>query len=204
MNREVFKSSNVLLIFSLALTVLYSGCVQMSEIIYDQTAGMNGGFEVVQEGLPVNWLVYTPNTIPTGEYDLIIDTTRYKDGKQSLHFRVRECSPNGGWSSPGLCQEYYAIPGETYKFSCWILNNGCDFFLQIGGVSAFDGKYDTIIKSNEKIDTWQHFAYQYQMPAEDKFNRIRFELNVLSPGRFWIDNIRIEDMDGNIVIPASE
>ena len=60
------------------------GCDQMSESVTDDSAGMNGGFEITEDDLPVNWVVYTPATIPTGDYDLVIDTVEYKEGKQSL------------------------------------------------------------------------------------------------------------------------
>ncbi len=45
-------------------------------------------------------------------------------------------SPTGGWHSPGLSQEYKAIPGETYMVSFWVKNDGSEFVVRIGGVSA--------------------------------------------------------------------
>ena len=201
MKTIIFRTSNIFFILTIIATILLGGCTQMSETIQDKTAGMNGSFEVTESGLPVNWLVYTPKTIPTGDYDLVIDTTEYKDGRQSLKFLVRECSPTGGWHSPGFCNEYEAIPGETYRVSFWVKNDGCEFVVEIGGVSTFDGKYETIVKSKETIDTWKHFEYNYKMPLEKKFDRIRFEMNILNPGSFWIDDIKIEGINGKSVIP---
>ena len=68
----------------------------MSEHVKDEFVGMNGGFEHVRSGLPINWLVYSPSTIPTGDYELIIDRDDFKEGQQSLRFLVHECSPTGG------------------------------------------------------------------------------------------------------------
>ena len=73
----------------------------MSETIVDESVDMNGGFEHTQSGLPVNWLVYSPSTIPTGNYELSFDKTDFKEGKQSLKFLIHECSATGGWYSPG-------------------------------------------------------------------------------------------------------
>ncbi len=185
------------IIFRTSSIVLLGGCNRFSETIQDKTAGMNGSFEVTESGLPVNWLIYTPETIPTGDYDLIIDTTEYKDGGQSLKFLVRECSSTGGWHSPGLCQEYKAIPGETYRVSFWVKNDGSEFVIKIGGVSAHKGQYDTIVKSKETIDTWQQFEYTYTIPQ--KMNAIRFEMNILQPGTFWIDDIEIERINDKAV-----
>ena len=201
MKNKIFRTSNIVLILTLLTIVLLCGCTKLSETIHNKTAGMNGSFEVTKSGLPVNWLIYTPRTIPTGDYDLVIDTTEYKDGKQSLKFLVRECSPTIGWRSPGFCNEFKAIPSELYRVSFWVKNDGCEFFVQIGGVSAHDGKYETIVKSKEKIDTWEHFEYDYKMPPEKKFKRIRFEMNILQPGSFWIDDIKIERINGKSVIP---
>ena len=170
-------------------------CSQMSKQIRDKTAGMNGNFEITKSGLPVNWILYTPKTIPTGDYDLIIDTTEYKDGKQSLKFLVRECSPNGGWHSPGFCMQYKAEPGESYQVSFWVKNELSEFVAKIGGVSATKGQYDTIVRSNETITSWQLFEYTYTI--QPGMNNIRFEMNLLQPGSFWIDDFKIERMSPN-------
>jgi hypothetical protein len=168
---------------------LLCGCNELSEHVPDKSAGMNGGFELTRSGLPVNWVVYTPKTIPTGDYDLVIDTREYRSGKQSLKFVVRQCSSGGGWHSPGLCKEYKANPGTTYTVGLWVKNDGAEFVARIGGVSAFKGQYETIVRSAETIPTWRHYEHQYTMPPE--YRRIRFELNVLRPGTFWVDDITI-------------
>jgi hypothetical protein len=172
-----------------ALVPLLS-CTRMSEQIRDKAAGMNGSFEISKSGLPVNWLVYTPETVPKGDFDIIIDTTEYKDGKKSLKFLVRECLSVGGWWSPGFCNEYPANPGDIFRISFWIKNHESEFFIQIGGVSTNRGEYETIVKSQETLDTWQLFEYYYTIP--EKMKAIRIELNILKPGIFWIDNIKIE------------
>ena len=56
------------------------GCSSMSETIEDKSAGFNGGFEITKSGLPVNWQVYTPNTIKDSDFDIIIDTEDFKEG----------------------------------------------------------------------------------------------------------------------------
>jgi hypothetical protein len=194
------------IVFTLLISaiVLLSGCSPMSELIRDETAGMNGSFEATKSGLPVNWLLYTPKTVKNSDFDLIIDSIVYKDGKQSLRFLVRSCSTIGGWHSPGFCKEFEAIPGASYVISFWVKNAGTLFSVIIGGVSVFDGKYDNIIKSSENLESWKYFKYAYTMPIGEKFNRIRFELNVLSAGSFWIDDIIIVGSDGKSVIPTSK
>ena len=75
--------------------------------------------------------------------------------------------------------------------------------IRIGGVSAFDGHYETIVKSSESTSTWKRFEHDYQMPTGKKFDRIRFEMNILQPGSFWIDDVRIEGLNGESVKPTA-
>ena len=183
-----------LIVLAVIVAGTSTGCFKkMSESVEDESAGMNGGFEVTRSGLPVNWLVYAPTTIPQGDYELIIDTVDPKEGKQSLKFLVQECLPTGGWHSPGISQEYSAVPGKTYRVSFWVKNEGSEFRAQIGGVSAFEGKYHTVVESGELIPDWKKIEYEYKMPMD--FETIRFELNVLKPGSFWIDDIKIEKIE---------
>jgi hypothetical protein len=180
-----------------AIMLLHSFCngfnSRMSEYYYDKNAGLNGSFEIVENGFPVNWMIYSPKTIPEGDYDLIIDTTDFKEGKQSLKFLVRSCAPDGGWHSPGFCMEDEANPGEFYKVSFWYINDSSEFIARIGGVGPSVGEYETIIKSNESNNTWKLIEYKYAIPQD--MNSIRFELNILQPGSFWIDGLRIDKFD---------
>ncbi len=61
-----------------------AGCFPRSEHIADQAVGLNGSFEIDQNGLPVNWLVYTPNTIKDADFLVIlIGTFTRKDTSRS-------------------------------------------------------------------------------------------------------------------------
>jgi len=172
--------------------VTLGGCTRMSEGVLDESVGMNGSFEVTESGLPVNWLVYTPKTVPTGDFDIIIDTLEYKDGKQSLKFQVRECSSQGGWHSPGFGMEFPAVAGQTYRVSFWFKNAGSEYRVRVGGVSAKEGEYDTIVQSAENTEDWTLIKYDYAV--QPPYERLRFQLNILQPGTFWIDDIRIEEV----------
>jgi hypothetical protein len=163
----------------------------MSEMIVDNNAGMNLSFEDAKNGLPVNWILYTPKTVPEGDFEILLDTVEFKDGKQSLKFLVHACAPSGGWYSPGFCKEIKAIPGETYKVSFWVRNEGCQFSVTIGGVrSSAPGEYETIVNSNETTTSWQLYEYQYTIPKT--MTALRIETSILKPGSFWIDHISIE------------
>lgn len=184
------RAKRIALILSAIATIPLGGCTTASEMIRDESAGSNGSFESVKNGLPVNWCFYTPRTVGTGDFDIVVDTTEFKDGKQSLKFVVRACSPLGGKFSPGLFREYTASPGETYRVSCWVKNTGSRFVVTIRGVSVSGGVEGTVVKSEERIDAWRLLEHRYTIPP--KMIHLRFEVSVLAPGTFWIDDVRIE------------
>ncbi len=174
----------------LAVTTLFA-CGPFSEQVEDKSVGMNGDFEHTQSGLPVNWLVYSPSTIPTGDYELLFDQTDFKEGTQSLKFLVHECSSTGGWHSPGIAQEYPVTPGASYLLSFWIKSQGSDWVVAFAAVAPKTGAgYEIINSSNVTADSWQRVERQYTIPPE--YESFRFELTIRSPGSVWIDDVRIE------------
>ncbi len=168
---------------------MLSGCTQMSEQETDSSAGLNGGFEVSKNGLPVNWLMYTPNTVTDANFKIVLDKDVFKEGKQSLRFDVDKCSSTGGRKSPGFTNEFSEIGEGQYKLSFWIKNDNTKFKVSAGWVGALDGGMSVLIKDSEQISDWKLLEYQIDIP-KDKW--LRMELNILESGTFWIDDIRIE------------
>ena len=126
-------------LFVLFLQCTFMACMKMSETYTDPEAGLNGGFEIEQNGLPVNWMLYTPNTVSDASFNIILDTENYVEGKQSLLFDVRECSSIGGRMSPGFTNEFSEIgqfAGEgTYLLSFQLKNTGAQVSVEAGAVS---------------------------------------------------------------------
>ena len=168
----------------------------MSEQVSDQSAGLNGGFEIAENGLPVNWLIYTPKTVPDSRFEVALDRDVFKEGRQSLRFQVDKCSAAGGWKSPGFTNEFSEIGkflGEAdYRISFWIRNSGAAFAIAAGGVSAKTGSMRTLMRDNAPTLQWRRFGYRVHVP-ENQW--LRMELNILSPGTLWIDNVEITRAD---------
>jgi len=185
--------NNIIRKITLLLVLLAMvGCQQMSEREIDLSAGINGGFEVSKNSLPVNWLIYSPNTVPTGKFEIILDKEVFKEGTQSLKFKVKECSPSGGWHSPGITNEFFEagkFEGEgNYKLGFWIKNLGTKFMVKAGGVSPLEGDMKILVEGEELIEDWKYFEYNINVPKE---RHLRMELNILKPGTFWIDDVQI-------------
>lgn len=179
---------------SLVLFALF-GCLKMSEKETDKSAGVNGGFEITKNDLPVNWLMYTPNTVRDGKFKIVLDQSTFKEGKQSLRFDVINCSSTGGLYSPGFTNEFSEIgqfEGEgIYKLSFWIKNSGTKFRISAGGVSPHAGEMKVLVESDEQLADWTYFEYKINVPND---RHLRMELNVLQAGSFWIDDVQINSM----------
>lgn len=166
------------------------GCRPMSESIREPGAGPNGGFEVMRDGLPVNWLVYSPSTVPGARFRISLDREEVREGRQSVRFDVEECTGSGGWRSPGLATEVPVDPGATYAVSFWVRSDGAAYRAKAGGVSAKTGRSELLAASPGGPVPWTRVDGVVGVDAAHP--RLRFELNVLSPGTLWIDGVRIE------------
>jgi len=155
---------------------------------------MNGNFEIVKDGFPVNWCYYTMETVPNGDFDILSDSVRFQEGNRSLKFQVRSCESIGGRLSPGFFEEFKVKPGETYKVSFWVINKGCDFKVSVGaGMQGNPGPNKTLVRTKEIFSEWNYFEYNFDIPLAN--DNIRFGVNIMSPGTIWFDDIRIEGMN---------
>ncbi len=119
----------------------------------------------------------------------------FKEGKQSLRFDVKKCSSIGGRYSPGFTNEFFDTGrfegAGIYKISFWIKNHGTTFNVSGGSVSAKEGDMKTLIEENEEINDWKLHEYEINVPKD---SWLRMQLNILQPGTFWIDDIKIEKL----------
>ena len=186
---------NIPLTFIIGLALLLLACSQMSKQIQNKSAGLNGGFEVSKNGLPVNWLLYTSKTVPNADFEIILDKKDFKEGKQSLRFDVKKCEEFGGWRSPGFTNEFsesgpFEGPG-IYELSFWIKNQGALFKISAGGAGPKEGEMETLLVSDQLIEDWKHFKYEVTVQKE---RHLRMQLNILRSGIFWIDDVKINKM----------
>jgi len=177
----------------LLLPLLLAACAPLSEREADPAAGWNGGFEKARNGLPVNWLVSTPKTVPDAEFEVALDRDERREGRQSLRFVVERCSAAPGRLSPGIAQEIAADSGRAYAISFWIKSSGCAWDASFGGVTAKTGDARTIDGAGVPRGVWSRVESVYVMPPG--MERLRFTLDVLSPGRLWIDDVRVDPVE---------
>lgn len=56
--------------------------------------------------------------------------------------------------------------------------------------SAYDVTDDSPCEEGE----WRQVEARYTVP--ERFERLRFQFNVLAPGRLWLDDVRVERVPG--------
>lgn len=191
MNSLNIRTGACLLIF--LVYALQISAQQKSEIISDKNAGINGSFESSKNGLPLNWQVYSPKTVPNSKFKVTLDKTEVQEGTQSLHFEVTKCDSTGGWKSPGITSEFLEAGKfegmRSYRVTCWIKSRGATHRLSAGGVNAESGNMKVLESQKLPNEDWRFILYEVHV-GKDQW--LRLELNVLSPGHLWIDDIRIE------------
>lgn len=188
---------NFLFLLSL-FSVLVLGCNPYSITIEGEDNKMNGSFETVKKSLPVNWHFYSPEKVPDSDFEIISDTNELKEGNKSLKFLVRKCTPYGGWYSPGFFQDFNALHNETYNVSFWAINKGCEYKIILEcdekgnkGPNAIE----TYLQAKDTFTEWKY--YEYQFKTAPTIDMIRFEINILSPGTIWFDDIKIVGINDN-------
>jgi hypothetical protein len=182
-----YRFLSIVIIFLLQFT---NGACQkkMSEYMFDEHAGFNASFEISKNNLPVNWFLYTPSNVPYSSFTLQLSPDA-ADGKQSLLFDVKACEKTGGWRSPGVAKELQVKPGQNVKIKLQIKNVGCKYRIRLHPVNAKEKGRGIDIVQTESHD-WRMVTHAITIP--DQMNLLRFEFNVLSAGKCWIDDVRID------------
>jgi hypothetical protein len=181
------------LIYLIASSCLLVCCSIFSESVKRGEIGFNGSFEIIENGLPVNWYVYTPNTVRDGQFTFALDSVNASHGKRAAHFSIQSCNAEGGRFSPGLTNEVRVEGNSRYKITFDLKNQGSHCQFKAGPVSAKAGQAMVMLEVKQKIDKWDNFYYEVFIPADDSL--LLLQWNWLKPGEGWLDHVVIEKME---------
>ena len=181
----------------IAFGILFSNCT--STLMHkDESAGFNGDFEIVENGYPVNWVFLSKESIENKSYEVILDSQIVKSGKHSLKFLVHSVNDNSleMYYNPGMFNFHIdGSPGETFKTSFWVRNEGCRFIAKINSQEHPLEYEENIVQTKDSIKEWKLFEYEYTIPPE--YKSFGFYINIIEPGSFWIDDVRITKIEGD-------
>jgi hypothetical protein len=177
---------------SLMLTsCIFTACLH-TQIQRQASAGDNLGFEIAEQGLPYNWIMYKP---PYCNHNISLDTLRPKEGKQSLHFDISTCTEQHHVNFTGFTNEFMELTqgGGAYRISFWLRNEGAQVRAKLSGVRAKgEGAQAVIIEENSTLAEWKQFQTEVTIDAD---MWLRFELQVRGEGSCWIDDVKIEKIN---------
>lgn len=192
MNRKDRVSLSVMATIA-CMALQSSGCDGPTEHRSDPSAGVNGGFEVVRDGMPVNWLLYTPNRTRASQFRMTLDTVVFKEGRQSLKFELERVGPG---TRPGFTNEFSDVGRfrgpARYRVSFWAKSDSTTFVMSSGPVSTKAGNMRPVVTRDALFVEWTEFEFVVDVPKEQW---LRLRLSLLSPGSFWIDDVRIARVD---------
>ena len=174
----------------LAIFVGLPSCSQAVESTPAESSEFSQEFEHASGKSSSPWLYYSPKTVPTGDFKIEMGSNNAFEGEESLHFDVVSCSDRGGRLSPGLTAEWEVPSGSKYKFRFAVRNEGCEWRIRAGGISAKHGEMKTIPPQIGVSKDWQ--VVEIELTQAPEFNRVRFELSILSPGKLWLDAFQLE------------
>lgn len=196
------KTLGMFVISFLTTTILLCNC-GFGRISRDKTAGDNLSFETVKNGLPVNWYFNTAHSINQNfiytpkekvDFDIAVIDNNAKEGNNYLKFTVRKCGP-GLRTYPGIFNEFEKSPGKTFRVGFWVKNKGCKYKVIVSAVRPKGGGpcKTTIVCDSVDNEEWRHLDLdQHICPSMD---RLRFEVQILTPGTFMIDGISIDEQN---------
>ena len=88
-------------------------------------------------------------------------------------------------------EEFKVLPGDTYRINICAINQGCRFRVKVEtGMKGNPGISEIITSTRETFSDWKCFEYTVRIPQSN--DNLRLEVNILSPGTIWFDDIRIE------------
>ena len=160
----------------------------------DETIGLNGSFEIIDSGYPVNWKFHGP-PIKKGDAKVLLDTRIVKDGKHSLKIVAHHVRTTDRiWKRPGFKTTIPVESGKKYRLSFFLRNNGCKFY--VGWICGIGWKKETrskyVVRSKESFDEWRFF--QDTLTISELEDRINLNFVITEPGTLWVDDVRVEEV----------
>ena len=184
------------LFFPLMNLIFFFSCNPYSEAVTDSKAGLNGGFEQSKNGLPLNWLIYSPETISDSEFEVNLDSKIKAEGNQSLRFSVKKAPEKWENRCPGFTNEFFEsgkFKGPAkYSISFVAMNLGSRFNFAAGAVDSHDGKMTILVDEQETFSSWKKYHVEVAVPANQW---LRVELKVCKPGELWVDDFQISKLE---------
>lgn len=170
-----------------------SSCQKNELYVGNAKAGLNGSFEVVESGYPVNWAIF-PSPENSKSTSVSLNSVTVRDGKYSIELVTQEIKGTTGIRTRRLSVN----SRKRYRISFWAMNKAGAF--QVNRVIRdHSGKKNIrakiIARSSQPTDEWQRFDDDILIAENEKYLHLIFR--VTEPGTLLIDDVVIEEVSGD-------
>jgi hypothetical protein len=173
-----------------AVGLLLGACQSDEFLIKDEAAGFNGGFEVAENGTPVNWAFF-PDPTSSTNLRISLDANDPFEGSQSLQAMV---SP--GEDLPAFRSGQLPLtPGGAYRIGVSLKNSGCS--LKVNRIvqdrtGMTVARRDLLVDTDDPMDEWT--VFEEQLTVREGEAQVMFVFMIEGACTAWFDDLRIEEL----------
>ena len=161
----------------------------------NEEIGINGDFEEIKNGFPVNWNIHSA-PITKGHAKVILDTVDVKSGTYALKIEANKVSRSKKfWNKPGVNKEIRIDPRKKYKLSVWIKNADSEFcikWITTNEANKNQIRSKNFIETDITFTTWYYF--REIINTNENEDLLKLEIVIKEPGTIWIDKFVIEEI----------
>ena len=186
MNRIVAVFAMLALGFA---TMMLVSCGSNELVKFERSAGLNGGFELMDAGYPVNW-AFGPNPESVESFRVSVDTERSVEGSNSLRLISTRDDRTKAFRSQSVPVE----SGEEYRIAFSVINEGCSLrvnrvMTNASGMTHFQAR--TIVDTSESTAGWVRFEEIFTPVQGEAYIFLVFLVDGV--GTLWCDDVRVEE-----------
>jgi hypothetical protein len=171
-------------------SILLPACQSGDLVKRHSSAGLNGGFEVTEAGVPVNWAFF-PYPESDRTLQVVSDSEQVLEGSRSLNVVVRP-----GEKLPGFRSSQIPVqPGRNYRLSISLKNDGCSLRVNrivqdASGKTAL--RRDIIIDTSTSSTQWETFEETLTVRPDEAQVLLVFLID--GSGQVWFDDVKLEGL----------
>jgi len=154
------------------------------------TVGLNGSFETVENGYPVNWAFF-PNPESNTSFQAVLDSENVVDGKHSLKLVAKGNDKTTGFRSRRIPVQ----SGKKYKLAMSVKADGCT--LKVNRiVQDASGKKNLraniIVNTRKPSAKWEKHEETLAVARGEAYVLLVFLID--GTGTLWCDNVQLEEI----------
>jgi hypothetical protein len=175
----------------LGATAFFLVSCQRDEISKSNSAaGLNGSFEVVEDGYPVNWTFF-PNPESNTSLQIALDSRDVVEGNHSLKLVAKQNNKTPGFRSRRIPVQ----SGRKYKLTMSVKADGCTF--KVNRIiqdpwGKTNLRANIIFNTHKPSGTWQKHEETITIAEGEASVHLIFLID--GPGTLWCDNIQFEEI----------